>query len=433
MAIPILMMFKSTVSLSFLCFIFMLGSAAHAVVEPPPPVKWNEAADFNGSPKLMTYQSKVVDEVGVKTLQASAAPIAGARSTAETPLIAYTRFPVVPLPGSSAGISFEYKGNGTPFFGSVMVSKGDNLFLGYEAYFPLDSTEWRTMTVPWADLINNAMPWDKQARLSMNDFAFSPGDIKSIGFGRSNCNHKFYTPTFAFSVRNIHLVPPLPAKPALTYSKGLSHVSGLIQQKKPLNILLLGDSITDFGRDKSYGWHCAQLLQKKWGLPPCRVANTGIAGHSVRYGSIILPRSMRAMPQPDLVCILYGANDCKAATGEFNQSGFTEAVFAKNLSDMIDRVRLATNGKADIVLLSGVPRLDKKGGNTTGAVEKIAGAFKTVAAEKNVILCDTFPVFLALPPAQKNAYYMDTIHQTQPGLAAMGEVLFKTINASMTP
>jgi lysophospholipase L1-like esterase len=405
------------------------GGRAWAADSQPLPVEWDKATSSNRSEKIMHYSAAVLDENGQSVLQVKAVPVKEAKWTGTTGAVGLTCLPVGPVAAGSAGISFEFKGDGSAHFASVFVGRDNNLLNSFEAFFPLDSTEWRSMTLRWTDFVNNALPWDKQARLSVADMTVAPAEIKVIGFGRANCNHKFYTPTFGFAIRNVRLVATRPDHPVSAYSKGLSHTTKLIQQKKPLNILMLGDSITDLGDAQSQGYHCAQLIQQKWGVP-CRVVNAGVGGQTARFATISLPRALRLMPNPDLVCIMYGANDCKAATGEFNQSGFNEEAFAKNLELLIDQIRRATDGKTDIVLLSGVPRLDKKAGKTTGAVEKIVGAYKKVAAKKATALCETFPVYLKLPAAKKMAYYRDTIHQSQPGLVFIGQLLFSTIRSA---
>jgi lysophospholipase L1-like esterase len=396
----------------------------------PLPVSWDKATPVNRSNRIMRYASKVAIEQDQNVLHINAAPVKSAKWTGTTSAVGLTYMPIGPVNQNSAGISFEYKGDGSAKFGSVFVGRDNDLLNSFEAFFPLDSTDWRTMTVRWTDFINNSLPWGNQAHLALADMTVVPAEMRFIGFGRSNCNYKFFTPKFSFAIRNIRLVATLPDNPVPAHSKGLSHTTELIRQKKPLHILMLGDSITDLGGGQSHGWHCAQLLHQKYGLPPCPVANAGISGQTARFATIALPRALRLMPHPDLVCIMYGANDCKAASGEFAKAGFTEEAFAKNLEFLIDQIRRATDGKPDIILISGVPRLDKKGGKTTGAVEKVVGAYKKVAAQKETAFCDTLPAYLKLPPAQKKAYYRDSIHQTQLGLTFIGQLMFKAIEVA---
>lgn len=394
----------------------------------PLPVKWDQCESLIGAAKTMQYSGTVRDEQNQKTLHINAVPIKGVKSNGVTPAVAATYLPIGPAAPDSAGISFEYKGDGSTEYGSIFISEDTSLFNAYEAIFPLKSTGWQTMTLRWSDFTKNDIPWGKlPARLSLDEVSPTPDKLKFIGFGRGWCFHKYFTPKFSFAIRNIQVLSHTPDTPSQDYSKGLCRVKSLIPQKKPLNILMLGDSITDLGGDKTHGYHCAQLIKQKW-KTDFRVVNAGIGGQTVRGGTILLPRSIRMMPHPDLVCIMYGANDCKAVDGK---SGFSEEVFARNLEVLIDQVRRQTGGQADIVLLSGVPRLDTKSMKTTGAVEKIVQAYKKVSSKKETALCDTFPVYLALPVAQKKAYYQDSVHQKQTGLTFIGQLLFKTIDTAM--
>ena len=418
--------------------LFHSMESADAATPPPAarpadyqPSGWKQKSDVNASPKQMTYKSEVQGIQGQNTLRVNALPVMGAKQSGTTPCVGFTCLPVGSEAADSAGITFEYQGDGSMSFGSVFVGTSADLLNAHEAFFPLGSTGWQTATLRWSDFVNNALPWDKAARLAPDDMTVHPVGIKFIGFGRSNCNYKFHTPKVGFAIRNIRFPVTLPANPVPVYSKGLSHTTDRIRRKDGLNILMLGDSITDMGGEKNHGWHCAQLLRKKFGLPPGKVANAGISGQTVRFGTIGLPRALRLMPNPDLVCIMFGANDCKAATGEFNQSGFNQEAFARNLSALVDQVRRATGGKADIVLLSGVPRLDKSAGTTTGAVETIVGACQTVAVAKETAFCDTFPAYLELTAERKASYYKDTVHQSQAGLAFLGQLLSNSVAAAV--
>jgi lysophospholipase L1-like esterase len=410
--------------------IIMTGCRTYRTDSQSLSVEWDKSVQLLGVAKTMSFSGAVKDEQGQKTLQVTATPIKGVKSDGMTPATAVSCLPIGPVAVDSAGISFEYKGDGSATYASVMVGENSAIFNAYEAIFPLKSTDWQTMTLRWTDFTKNDIPWVKEAQLSLATVSPIPEKLKFIGFGRGQSFHKYYTPKFSFEIRNIRVLPKMSNVPIQPYSKGLTKVKNLIQQKKPLNILMLGDSITDMGEGKSHGYHCAQLIKQKWNVD-AEVVNAGIGGHSVRAGTIVLPRSIRMMPNPDLVCVMYGANDCKAATGEFNNSGFNEDVFARNLEGLIDQVRRQTGGQADIVLISGVPRLDGKTWITTGAVENIVGAYKKVADKKETAFCDTFPVVLALPVAQKKIYYKDTVHQKPAGLAFIGQILFKTIEAAV--
>ena len=64
---------------------------------------------------------------------------------------------------------------------------------------------------------------------------------------------------------------------------------------------------------------------------------------------------------------------------------------------------------------------------SSGEVEKIVNAVKTVALQRETAFCDTFRVYKSLERADKKKYYKDTAHQEQAGLNFIGKVLFDTI------
>jgi lysophospholipase L1-like esterase len=167
------------------------------------------------------------------------------------------------------------------------------------------------------------------------------------------------------------------------------------------------------------------MITKQFGSK-VNVVNCGIGGHTVRGGCIVLPRSLRTMPKPDLVCLLYGANDCKAVTP---QSCFGPKAFQSQIEKLINEVRAGTGGKADILLINGVPRLEKKGRlKSSGAVEKIVDGVKAAAAAKDTAYLDTFNVYLKLDPQKRIKYYRDTIHQQDAGQRFIGDLMFKEIS-----
>lgn len=405
-----------------------LCCVAEAQQSAPLVVEWNAVTTLNRAEKLRSLGTVVRSEESGTVLEVRSQPVKDApwHAKASAPALAVCR--VDGIGSDSEGLSFEVKGDGSEHYASVCVSETKDAMSGYEAVFPLRSTQWQTVTLRWRDFVRNDVPWNANARLNVNDMAVSPTAIRFIGYGQGQCHFKFYAPSLSFDIRNIRVVSGLPDDPVPSYSKGLARTRTLLQRKKPLNILLLGDSITDLGGDKSYGWHCAKLLREKAGVA-CQVANAGIGGHTARHGMIVLPRSMLSMPEPDLVCIMYGANDCKAANPPYQKTGFGEAAFAKNLEALVDQVRRLTRGQADVMLLSGVPRLDTPGGTTSGAVEAIVGAVRRVASEKETAFCDTFPAFLLLNAAEKQEFYMDTIHQTQAGLEFIGKLVYESLAA----
>jgi lysophospholipase L1-like esterase len=333
-------------------------------------------------------------------------------------------------PGSHAqGISFEYCGDGSSNYASVVLGNiAWDPSYGYEALFPLDSTAWKKITLGWNSFVQSYLPWDTKAAKDNGGPALDPSAVAFLSFGWGQYFNR-YLPTHAsFQVRNVQLVDHVdqPAPPA-TFSPGWSHTLSLLGSGKPIKILLLGDSITDFGGDHSYGYFLGQKIKATWGND-CTVANCGIGGHTVRGGLIILPRSLRTMPDPDLVFILFGGNDTKAVG---LKPGFDQEVFKTELEQMIDRVRIATGGQADICLLSGVARLaHPAAGPSTGVIEKVAPGIQEAAAERKTAYVDSLASYLQLTPDQQKQYYRDTIHQQPAGHEYIAGLIFTQLQSA---
>jgi lysophospholipase L1-like esterase len=207
----------------------------------------------------------------------------------------------------------------------------------------------------------------------------------------------------------------MPAK----FTTGLARTAGLLKAGKPLKILALGDSITWRGRKKSYAYYLGLKLKEKFksDVTDC---NRAIAGYTARGGAISLPRDIRAMPDPDLVFIFFGANDAKAIG-----NGLTEAGFAAHIGDLIDRVRIATGGRPDFMVITGVPRMF----NSSDPVGKIVKGAIQAARDKQATVCDTYPVFLQMPKEERKKYISGAPHISDGGQQKMADLVFDRICA----
>jgi lysophospholipase L1-like esterase len=124
------------------------------------------------------------------------------------------------------------------------------------------------------------------------------------------------------------------------------------------------------------------------------------------------------MPDPDLVLVFFGANDAKAAG-----LGVTPLVFACHLADLVDRIRIATDGKADVMILSGVPRGQRDG----EPVSRIVKGAAMAAEQKKTAFCDTYPIFKNLPADEHKRCCPDGLHFSAAGQEKMAEVVFNRI------
>ena len=98
---------------------------------------------------------------------------------------------------------------------------------------------------------------------------------------------------------------------------------------------------------------------------------------------------------------------------------------------MIDRVRIATGGKADVCLMSGVVRIDPKTGKSENIIEQIVGAVKEAAVEKQTAYVDTFATYQTFTAAQQKQYYLGKVHMNPAGLEFMGGLVFDKFTADL--
>jgi len=398
------------------CGILWLGSA-----QAQETIDWSKA---RVSPTPTIMQHSVSEEGGAQVLKLAydISPKPGWGS--------YVAAPWQCPADAGDGISFEVKGDGSTYYASFFLSYQPNVSMGYEAIFPLASTEWHKVTLRWDELVQNHLPFDAKIVGLDTGLVLEPSRITTIGFGTGATLHEYRPQQYALEVRSIRIEAHIPVHQVASYSKGLARTVALIKAKQPLKILLIGDSITAMYRDRSYGYYLGQELTQAYGVD-CQVANVAIGGQTVRYGTIILGRSLATMPDPDLVCIMFGANDCKEV--EYRPA-FTAEVFAAQLANLIARVRQGTDGKADILLLSGVARLNQERTENAGTVEKIADGIRQAAEANQTGYCDTLAAYHTLLQGKQEEWlklYKDTIHQGEDGQKFLCEQVFATIKGPL--
>lgn len=322
--------------------------------------------------------------------------------------------------GQGNAISFEYKGDGTPYLASVFLGANKYLLDAHEASFSLDSKEWKTITIPLTEFAINTKPWGVK-KMGLDRLDLSRDKISHVGFGRGFQYHRFNHPSYSFTIRNLKFVDVKKDKNSII-PKGISKFAKKLKSGNA-KVLLLGDSITEMGKEQSHFVHAINDLNKN-----AEVANAAIGGHSCRGGQIVLQRSLKKMPKPDLVYIMYGANDCKAITPT---SGFDDKVFEQQLESLIKSVNTKTAGKSEFILVNGVPRIDPKTGLSKSFVEPLMPAYERLSKKYNLVLCDTMSVYKKLSREDQQKYYKDSVHQTQEGLKFMGSLIAQSLKEYM--
>ena len=311
----------------------------------------------------------------------------------------------------AAGFSFWVKGDGSDHLGGLQFVFNEDYAIRYSVAFQIDSTEWKKVIVPWRDLIS-VMP--KGAQFIDPQGEFKPSKLGQIWFGKW-WFWKDYAPC-SYTIDEIRLEPTIDLdkndyKPA---GDPLARVLAKLKAGKPITIVTMGDSLTDYAHwaNKETNWPTLlkNKLKEKY-KSDVTIVNPAIGGTQLRQNEILIPRWLKQTAEPDLVTVLFGGNDYEA--------GMKGDMFLETFKDSIDRIRRATKGKSDVLALTTVPSVgnwDKYG--------ELVDAAKKAAKEKNAGLGDTDANFKEAGKADKEKLFAsDKTHMAAPG----HELICKTI------
>ncbi len=138
-------------------------------------------------------------------------------------------------------------------------------------------------------------------------------------------------------------------------------------------------------------------LVRTAGRAAVRVVNSGVGGENTEEGLARFEDAVAAHA-PSLVTVEFGLNDIRPEPGKLVEP----ARFAANLERIIDRCRALD---AEVILMTPNPIIDRMHrswgtdtyadwGGCNGAVSAYAEVVRTVAAERDTILCDVFSTFV---------------------------------------
>src|SRR5271157_2576372 len=193
---------------------------------------------------------------------------------------------------------------------------------------------------------------------------------------------------------------------------------------KPITIVTMGDSLTDkrHWANREVCW--VDLLRQ--GLKDAyrsdvTIVNPAIGGTQLRQNVILIPRWLATVPEPDLVTIFFGGND--------RDSGMRGAEFRRTCTDAVNRVRRATRGKADVLLITTNPSAAR-----WGAIEELAEACRDAAKDRRAGLADTDRAFVAAGRDNPNPLFVhDRVHLSKAGHAIVAETVIKAIEQEQNP
>ena len=316
----------------------------------------------------------------------------------------------------AAGLSFWVKGDGSSSFGGLELIDASNYALRYGYCFPIDSTEWRKITVPWCDLV----PELPAGRPVGADGGYRPSGFGNVWFGKW-----FYWgdwPACSFAIDQIALEPAIEVDTTdyTPAAAGAPRLAAKLKAGRPVTIVTMGDSLSDkrhwANRKVLWSELLAARLRDRFGGEVTRV-NPAVGGTQLTQNLVLLPRWLKATPRPDLVTVCFGYNDWSG--------GMRGPHFARMLRFAVDRIRRATAGKSEVMLMTTCPALGR-----WETMEELAEAVRTVAAEKRTALADLSAAFHeagADPAARARLFAWDKTHLGPAGHELVAETVLDAI------
>jgi lysophospholipase L1-like esterase len=318
----------------------------------------------------------------------------------------------------AAGFSFWVKGDGSKNFGGIQFIWNEDYAVRYDYMFPIDSMEWKKITVAWRDLVP-AMP-PPAAKFLDPRTGNAPSKLAGPWFGKWWYWREYGAHSYA--VDEIRLEPTISLDTNLYKPAGspLERIQAKLKAGKPVTIVTMGDSLTDTRHwaNRSVNWPMllTKKLKEKYGVD-VKILNPAIGGTELRQNLVLMPRWLAEAPEPDLVTVCFGGNDWN--------SGMRGEMFRETCRETIDRIRRSTRGKADVLLMTTVPALEIW---TTRA--ELGEAARAAASERKAGLADTEKAFLnAAAERREKLFCTDKVHLDPPGHETVAATVFASIES----
>ena len=315
----------------------------------------------------------------------------------------------------AAGLSFWVKGDGSTHWGGLELIDGNDYALRYGYCFPIDSTEWTRVVVPWRDLIP-----ELAGPLVGAKGGFAPSAFRNVWFGKW-----FYwreRPAHSYAIDQMVLEKTIdPDRADATAERaGASRVLAKLKAKKAVTIVTMGDSLSDkrhwANRQVLWSELLVGKIKEKYGAEATLV-NPAIGGTTLTQNLILMPQWLKGTPKPDLVTVWFGYNDWS--------SGMRGPAFQETLRAAVDRLRRLTRGRSEVLLITSCPSMER-----WHAMEEFAGAARAVAAERKTGLADVAAAFHErglLVDARPTLYCDDKTHLGGPGHLLACQTVLKAI------
>jgi lysophospholipase L1-like esterase len=317
----------------------------------------------------------------------------------------------------AAGISFWVKGDGSAHLGGIEFLWNDDYGQRYDAAFPISSTTWTKVVIPWRDLIPviaapGCTPLDAQG-------AHRPSQLSGLAVGKW-----WYWGDYvahAYAIDEIRLEADIAVDSlALRAAAGpLSRVAAKLQASQPITVVTLGDSLTDTHHwsNHEHNWPAifTQLITARYHVPVTLI-NPAMGGTELKQNLVVMPRWLATTPHPDLVTVEFGGNDWN--------SGMRGPSFLAAQRDAIQRIRRATQQGADVLIITTLPSVA-----TWDVIGELAEACRGAATAEHAGCCDAFAAFHALGKDHEGLFASDHVHLGASGQQALAEAVVQSIAA----
>jgi lysophospholipase L1-like esterase len=333
---------------------------------------------------------------------------------------AQTRSGGTPEWDKADGFSFWVKGDGSDHLGGIELVWNGDYALRYAYAFPIDSTEWRKIVVHWRDLLpetSNAAAVAIDPRQGN-----APSKLGPISFGKW-----WYWRDYAahsFTIDELRLEPSLPPddEPARPQGDPLARVRAKLAKGEPISVVLMGDSLTDTRHWANREANWPAMLQTALlasHAVKADIVNMAIGGTELRQNLVLIPRWSVGHANADLVIICFGGNDWS--------SGMRGPLFEQTCLGAIDRVRRATAGRADVLLCTTCPSVER-----WETMAELATACRRAAEAKNAGLADVEAAFheAGKTPAERERLFVsDKTHLSPSGHQTFTSAVIKALEA----
>jgi lysophospholipase L1-like esterase len=310
----------------------------------------------------------------------------------------------------AAGFSFWVKGDGSDHLGAIELIWNDDYGLRYAYAFPLTSTEWKKIVVPWSDLLPEVSnPAAKPIDAAHGN---APGKLGAFWFGKW-----WYwrdAAAYSYTIEDLRLEPTIEVQPMAERSDRapLARVAAKLKAHEPVTIVTMGDSLTDYvhwsNHETNWPTFLKQDLEKKYGSK-VTIVNPAIGGTELRQNIILLAEWSSKHPAPDLVTINFGGNDWNA--------GMRGPGFEWSMRQAVELIRRATGGKADVLVMTTCPNPAN-----WDTMAELAKAGRKASTETHAGLADIYAAFHAAGKGDKDHLFAwDHVH-----LSKAGQQLFAT-------